>query len=157
MNTLFSAAEKEALAVGESEPGDEHLILAAFDLPDGSARRAFQRVGVDPHAFRAAIAKQHADALREIGIAPDDGMLDGRLPDPGTPSGPIRSKGSSQTVLKKVAKLIKKERSQLYGAYIVLVAVEAEHGSTARALDTLGVHRDALADAARLELDDLNA
>ncbi|MCP4963638.1 MAG: Clp protease [bacterium] len=156
MNTLFTAAEKEASLIGEAEYGTEHLILAAFDLPDGSAVRAFKRVGVDPHAFRKAINDQHAEALRAIGIAPDDGRIDGTLPELPEPTSPMKSKGSSQNVSKKVVKLVKKEKSQLYGAYIVLVAAEAETGSTSRALDTLGVHRDDLARAARIELDALN-
>jgi len=156
MNALFTAAEKEAALVGESEAGAEHLILASFDLPDGSTERAFQRVGVYPKAFRDAIAAQHAAAMRKIGIAPNDGALDGKLPEPTPAHGPLRTKGSSQNVFKKVVKLVKKERSQLYGAYIVLVATEAEHGTVARALDHLGVHREALAAAARAELDALN-
>jgi ATP-dependent Clp protease ATP-binding subunit ClpA len=157
MNTLFTAAEKEAALVGDADYGTEHLLLAAFDMPDGSAARAFKRVGVDPHAFRKAINDQHTEALRAIGIAPDDGRIDGRPPEPAEPNGPMRSKESSQTVFKKVVKLVKKEKSQLYGAYIVLVAADAETGSTARALETLGVHRDDLAAAARIELDALNA
>ncbi|MFW2382349.1 MAG: Clp protease N-terminal domain-containing protein [Acidimicrobiales bacterium] len=157
MNTLFTAAEKEAALVGEAEYGTEHLVLAAFDLPDGSAARAFKRVGVDPHAFRKAINDQHAEALRAIGIAPEDGRIDSQLPEPPDPKGPMKSKGSSQNVFKKVVKLVKKEKSQLYGAYIILVAAEAEAGSTARALETLGVHRKDLAAAARIELDALNA
>ncbi len=157
MNTLFTAAEKEAALVGEADFGTEHLILAAFDLPDGSAARAFKRVGVDPHAFRKAINDQHAEALKAIGIAPEDGMLDEHLPESGESTTPVRSKGSSQKAFKKVVKMVKKEKSQVYGAYIVLAATEAEQGSTARALETLGVHRDALAAAARVELDALNA
>lgn len=156
VNALITAAEKEASLVGEKEAGAEHLILASFDLPDGSTRRAFQRVGVYPQAFRDAIAKQHEDALRAIGIAPEDGRIDPHLPDPAPPSGPLRTKGSSQNVFKKVVKLVKKEHSQLYGAYIVLVATEAEHGSVARALDSLGVHREDLAEAARMEIDALH-
>lgn len=156
MNTLFAAAEEEAAAVGETEPGTEHLILAAFELPDGSAVRAFKRVGVYPKAFRKAIQEQHDEALRAIGIAPDAGRLDDRLPDPAPPSGPFQTKGSAQTVFKKVVKMVKKERSQLYGAYIVLAATEADRGTTAGALDRLGVRREALAVAAREELDALN-
>lgn len=64
MSTLFPAAERAALAMGESEPGAEHLILAALDLPDGSAARAFERVGADPLGFREAVAAQHEQALR---------------------------------------------------------------------------------------------
>ncbi len=90
MNRLFTAAEKEAALVGEADYGTEHLILAAFDLPDGSAARAFKRVGVDPRAFRKAINDQHTEALRAIGIAPDDGRIDGPLPEPTEPTGPMK-------------------------------------------------------------------
>ncbi|MGZ8476106.1 MAG: Clp protease N-terminal domain-containing protein, partial [Candidatus Limnocylindria bacterium] len=41
---LLTDAEVEARAMGEAEPGAEHLLLAALDLPDGSARRAFERL-----------------------------------------------------------------------------------------------------------------
>jgi ClpA/ClpB-like protein len=49
-------------------PGAEHLLLAALELPDGTARRAFERVGADPNALRQAIEEQHAEALCAVGI-----------------------------------------------------------------------------------------
>lgn len=155
MNQLFTAAEKEALQVGESEPGDEHLILAAFELPDGSAERAFKRVGVYPKAFRDAVSKQHDDALRAMGIRPDRVDPASRIPTAPEQNKPMRFKGSSRNVFKRVVKMVKKEKTPLYGAHIVFMAAQAEHGTTARALAALGVTRDALAQAAREELDAL--
>ena len=48
---------------------------------------------------------------------------------------------------------MRKERSQLYGAYFVLVAAETEHGTTARALRQMGLDPVALAAAARAEVE----
>jgi hypothetical protein len=55
-----------------------------------------------------------------------------------------------------VVPLVRKERSQLYGAYFVLAAAETEHGTTARALRHMNVDLTALAAAARSEIDALN-
>ncbi len=60
---LLTDAEVEARAMGEAEPGAEHLLLAALELPDGTARRAFERLDVDPTRLRSAIVDQQAEAL----------------------------------------------------------------------------------------------
>jgi hypothetical protein len=74
---LLGGAERLAQESGETLPGAEHLLLAALALPDGTARRAFERLGVDPDGLPSAIASQHADALRTVGIEPGDpGPLD---------------------------------------------------------------------------------
>ncbi|WP_343732560.1 Clp protease N-terminal domain-containing protein [Duganella sp.] len=62
-------AEQRALQEGQQHPGAEHYTLAALDLPDGSARRVFARIGADPEAYRAALANRHAAALNAIGVA----------------------------------------------------------------------------------------
>ncbi len=157
MNQLFPAAEAEALAMGEAEPGAEHLVLAALDLPDGSARRAFARLGSDPGKLRAAIAAQHRDTLESIGIAASDEDLEDKLPSPTPSRGPFRSKGSVQKVFKQVVKLVKKDKSQLYGAYVVLVAGQLEAGTFVRALAAMGVDAAELVAAARTELDIVNS
>ncbi len=74
INRLLGGAEAEARRKGESLPGAEHLLLAALALPEGSARRAFERVGADPDRLADAIAAQHADALAAIGIEAPDGL-----------------------------------------------------------------------------------
>lgn len=151
MNRLFTLAETEAQRAGEAEPGAEHLLLAAVDLPDGSARRAFERVGVDPAALREAIASQHDDALRAVGVEAPTDALD--APSAVLPRGPYRSKGSAQTLFQRVTELVRSERSPLYGAWFVLAATETEHGTTARALRRLGIDPDDLARAAHAELE----
>jgi ATP-dependent Clp protease ATP-binding subunit ClpA len=62
IRTLLEGAEAEAGRAGESMPGAEHLLLAALDLPDGTARRAFERVGADPSALRQAIEARRGAA-----------------------------------------------------------------------------------------------
>lgn len=48
MNTiriLSERAETHALQDQQREPGAEHFLLAALDLPDGTARLAFEKAG----------------------------------------------------------------------------------------------------------------
>lgn len=68
ISTLCSVAERYASTRGEEGPGAEHFVLAALDLPDGSARRAFARLGADPARFGAAIEAQYQQALQSVGI-----------------------------------------------------------------------------------------
>src|SRR5918998_924166 len=67
---LLEGAESEARAAGEAQPGAEHLLLAAIELPDGTARAAFAAAGADADALRPAIAAVHAGALRAVGVEP---------------------------------------------------------------------------------------
>lgn len=154
MHTLFTAAETEAQRMGEDAAGAEHLVLAALDLPDGSARRALHRVGSDADGFRAAVVGQHAEALRAIGVDSANAVLDAHIPEPpDRPTGPVRTTTSAHTLFSQVVDRVRAERSRLHGAWIVLVATESDHGSTARALRYMGVDRAALATAAWSELD----
>jgi len=160
MNTLFLAAEEEAQRVGEPRPGVEHLVLAALGLPDGSGRRAFARVGTDSDAFRTAVAAQHHDALRAVGIEVNESPSDNESPEPIANRRPFTTAPptpAAQKAFKKVTKLVSREKSQLYGAYVVLVAAQSEHGTTARAFRYMGVDTEVLAEAARAEIDALNA
>ncbi len=157
MNELFPAADAAAAADGEQNAGAEHLLIAAMDLDTGSARRAFERVGADPDQFQAATRAQHENALRSVGIRPlDEDVLDRHLPPPVPDSGPRRGSPSSHELFRNVVKLVRKERSQLYGAYFVLVAAKTERGTTARALRHMGVDPTELEAAARAEIDELN-
>ena len=51
---LCTGAEAEARRDGQCLPGAEHLLLSALALPDGSARRSFERVGAQPDGLRTA-------------------------------------------------------------------------------------------------------
>lgn len=158
MQSLFPAAESLAAAAGEKEPGAEHLIIASLEFQEGSARRVFERVGADPDRFRDAVADQHAAALRQIGIEDDATAIDKEIPPPPQrPSRPYRSAPSAREVFPEVVKLAKRDKSQLAGAYILLAASQMEYGTTARALESMGIDRSELVAAAQAEVDALNA
>ena len=49
---VLTSAESLAHEMGDKEPGSEHLLLAAIDMQDGLARRAFEQVGARPRRLR---------------------------------------------------------------------------------------------------------
>ena len=149
IRTLLEGAEAEANRAGESMPGAEHLLLAALDLPDGTARRAFERVGADPSALRQAIEEQHADALRAVGI---DADAEPAVPVAPSTNGVYRSSGSAQSAFQAAGKLAREGRSPLAGAHVVLAIAGMEHGTAIRAVRSLGIDIDALAAAGREEV-----
>jgi ATP-dependent Clp protease ATP-binding subunit ClpA len=151
IRTLLEGAEAEAGRAGESVPGAEHLLLAALDLPDGTARRAFERVGADPSALRQAIEEQHVEALRAVGIHADAGA-EGAVSIARHTKGVYRSSGSAQSAFQAAGKLARETRSQLVGAHVVLAIAGMEHGTAIRAVRSLGIDIDALAAAARDEV-----
>jgi ATP-dependent Clp protease ATP-binding subunit ClpA len=151
ISALLEGAEAEAGRAGESMPGAEHLLLAALDLPDGTARRAFERVGSDPSALRHAIEERHAEALRAVGIDADAGAEGAVSVAPPT-TGVYRSSGSAQSAFQAAGKLARESRSQFVGAHVVLAITGMEHGTAIRAVRSLGIDVDALAAAAREEV-----
>ena len=90
IKTLCFGAEKLANANGQKEPGVEHFVLAALELPDGTARKAFERIHADPNSFRTAIAQQYEDALQNFGIAlPHDETITNEVTPVPTGTGPF--------------------------------------------------------------------
>lgn len=153
IDRLLTGAETQARRLGDDLPGAEHLVLSALDLPDGTARAAFRRIGADPDAFPAAIAAQHSAALRAVGIS-----VEATPPDPPAPaepvrSGPLRTDASCQAAFQEAARLARSERpSRLRGAHVLLAVAAMEHGTAVRALEAMGIDRAALAAAAAAEL-----
>lgn len=154
IDKLLTGAEAEARRAGESLPGAEHLLLSAIALPDGSARRAFERVGADPDRLHAAIAAQHADALRGIGIEPPDAALDAASgSDLPAAAGAFRSNASARSAFQEASKMARSGGSSgLLGAHVVAAVAQMEHGTPSRALTEMGIDRAALAAAAREEI-----
>ncbi len=162
---LLTIAESEARALGDPEPGAEHLLLAALLVDDGSGRDAIANatssgtqapasgtaVGatavdattVDATTVRTAIAAVHAASLSAIGVAAPD--LDTALP---PARGVYRSEVSGREVFQRARVLSKRSPSGLRSAHVVLAAAERERGTVARVLEYLGVDRVALVDAA---------
>ena len=148
---LLTRAEAEARSGGERTPGPEHLLLAATTLPDGSATRALERVGVAPERLRPAIEEAHASALGVVGIevARDSGGVSGLR---GPATGAFFASPRAQQVFQEAVALSKSGRPQgLRGAHVVEAICDVEHGTAPRALAALGVDRDRLRDAARAE------
>lgn len=149
VSALLKGAEAAARADGTARPGAEHLLLAALDLPDGTATAAFRAAGLDPTGLGGAIAAQHAAALAAFGIADPEPALPG--PE-GEPAGLYRGDASLEPVLRSAAAAVKRDRIHLSGAHIVEAVAALEQGTAPRALAALGADRSALARAAREEL-----
>lgn len=148
LHLLFTRAEHHARAQGQPQPGAEHFLLAAIDLPEGSARRAFERVGVDPSALPAAIEQQYRDALAQVGI--QAAMPPAR---PLTAAGPrvYRAQPSGEGLVQTLVNARKGQPGPLLGAHLVALVATTPQGVAARALSTLHVDLPALAHAAGLE------
>lgn len=150
---LLTEAEREARAMGEVEPGAEHLLLAAMDLGDGTAARAMERFEVDRDRLRAAIAEHHAAALASVGVDPAAAAALA-APQPLAPpdgDGIYRSGASAQEAFRAAGALARRDRRFL-GAHVVIAVAEMEAGTSTGVLERLGVDRAALAGAARAEL-----
>jgi ATP-dependent Clp protease ATP-binding subunit ClpA len=144
---LLESAERHARGAGEPEPGPEHLLLAALDLPEGSARRAFARVGADPDGLAAAVEAHHAEALASVGVAAGGPAVVAAPP----ARGPYRSTGAAQETFQAAGRLARERGVPLGGAHVVETVAATEHGTAAAALARLGVDGAVLADAARAE------
>jgi ATP-dependent Clp protease ATP-binding subunit ClpA len=145
---LLTDAEAVARAMGDEMPGAEHLLLAAMDLPDGSAPRMLDRFGVDRERLRAAIVEQHGAALAEVGIPPELGASPALEP---APSRLYHSAPSAQEAFQAASTLARGSRERLSGAHVVAAVAGMEHGTAARTLELLGIDRAALANAAHAE------
>ena len=147
IRTLLTAAEAEAHQAGDNLPGPEHLLLAAFDLPDGTARRAFERADADPAGFRPAVDEAHRQAMRDIGVRVAG--TGSPLPSAAPAGGVYRLTAPGQEVFQAAVQLAKAgRRSSLRGAHVVAAVAGQERGTVARALKILGVDRGELSAAA---------
>lgn len=147
---LCRTAERYANADGQKEAGAEHIMLAALDLPDGTARKAFVRAGADPDQFRTAIAQQYGDALASVGIdAAALGKLHGAVaPEPGL----YQAKPSVGKLMQQLAARTKTSAAEpLLGAHVVAAGASAQQGVAMRALRRMGLDAQALVAAAQAE------
>ena len=140
---LLTRAESEALSLGDSEPGAEHLLVAALMLDDDSARTA---LGTDASAARDALRAVHATALAAAAVV--DSSTPSALP---PAQGIYRSRVSTQEVFQRAKSLARRSPTGLRAAHVLIAVAEREHGTAARVLDQLGVDRGALIAAATAE------
>lgn len=149
---LLESAEAIARREGLAQPAAEHLVLAALELPDGTARAALERTGSSAEAFASAVRAQHAAALDAVGVVVDDDLLDASLPEPERATGVYRSEPSAQELFQRAGADARAEGGGLLGAHVIRAAAELEHGTVARAFERMGVDPHALRAAATAEL-----
>lgn len=151
---LCRDAEAYALAEGQEQPGSEHFLLAALDLPDGSARQVFTRVGADPNELKSAVKKQYVQALAHVGISESDvaEALHDSAPLQRRPL-PPPARASSIELLKRLANKDGLPKNvALSGALVVAAIAKEQHSVAARALRTMQIDPTRLAEAALAEL-----
>ncbi len=153
IKALCEGAERHANLAGQKAAGAEHFVLAALDLPDGSARRVFERLRADPDGYRAAIAQQYENALRSVGIAlPEGGAGFGDAAAPASSPTIYSGQPSAQALMKHLAEQ-EKNGAPLLGAHVILAATDSQYGVAVRALQAMGVAPSTLAEAAQAELE----
>ncbi|MFM9433874.1 ATP-dependent Clp protease ATP-binding subunit ClpA [Janthinobacterium sp. CG_23.3] len=153
IKALCQGAERHANLAGQKEPGAEHFVLAALDLPDGSARGVFERLRADPDGYRAAIAQQYEDALRNVGIAVPQGAAGfGAAAAPATSATIYSGQPSAQALMKRLAGQ-EKNGAPLLGAHVILAVADSQYGVAARALQAMGLAPAQLAQAAQAQLE----
>lgn len=140
---LLTTAENEARALGDPEPGAEHLLIASLLVDDASARTA---LGFEAAAARDALRAVHADALSAAAVV--DSASDASLP---RARGLYRSRVSTRDVFRRAKSLARRSPTGLRSAHVLIALAEREHGTAARVLTQLGVERDALIAAATAE------
>lgn len=150
---LLTGAERIGRSMGDEEPAAEHLLLAAAELPDGSAGRALGAVGIDRDRLHAAILDEQAAGLVAAGIEEETARELSDLPplEPAEGRGLYRSRPSAQEAFQAAGALARSQKERLSGAHVVAAVAAMEHGTVARILDRLGIDRAALAAAADAE------
>jgi ATP-dependent Clp protease ATP-binding subunit ClpA len=163
INALLTGAENLARDAGEKVPGAELLVISALALPDGTARRAFARVGADPDEFSTSVTALPAAALRAAGLVtanapaadipaagtPAVAHADSTSPDPDVT--PVNA--SAQQAFQVAVRLSKATKpSQLLGAHVILAICQMKPTTAVRALRSMGVDLDLLRAAAAEEL-----
>lgn len=150
MNELLPAAEREASALDDELPGPEHLLLAALAMGDSSARDALRETGASAELVKAAVLDVHRRALDSLGISerePAERSV--------TVRGAYRATGAFDDVFRRAVALANtRPKSALRSAHVVLAITEQRSGTAVRALESLGIDLDTLADAARATLAD---
>lgn len=150
INKLIPGANDAAQLMGEKDAGAEHFLLSALNLPDGSAKRVFERLGTNAEKFKKAVNQQYKNALTSVGIDVD--ILDGS-PSPIENKTFNTSKPSGVAVMKDLYQLKSKDKDRLLlGAHVIGVVARKKHGVTARAFKEMGLKRDEILLAVEQEL-----
>lgn len=150
VKALFTRADEIACSHGDPVLGAEHLLLSALEPHDGSARRAFEQVGIDPDIVEGALLQQYDDALAALGIHTVD--VPRATPAP-RPRGQLAGLSpSARTAFHSAATRSRSRKPVRFtGADVVAAVCDQEHGAAARTLTALRVDRQRLRNAAVAE------
>lgn len=153
ITTLCNVAEQYALKRNEEIPGAEHFLLAALDLEEGSAKRVFKNLGVNPDEFNLAISNQYADALASLGITmiATENVVNKAAQKPNSIL--YETKASAQDLMQSLAKR-KDKNIPLQGVHVLEVICTMQEGVAIRALKAINVD---LSDLQQAVLTELNA
>jgi ATP-dependent Clp protease ATP-binding subunit ClpA len=139
ITALLTSAEAHAKAADAELPAAEHLVLAALELPDGSAAQSLRALGADPTDLAAAVQQVHAAAL---------GMTEPMEPATLTHSAPARGAyrctASAQQVFQRAGELARSSSGGLSSGHVLAAACELRRGTFPLALERLGVDREQL-------------
>lgn len=150
LSRLCTDAEAHARLRVQTAPGAEHFLLAAIDLPEGSARRAFESVGADPSAVGEAIERQYREALQAAGVqAPLPQAVALQAP---AAASLYRAQPSGRELVQALARSSKEQEGPLLGAHVVAAVAAMPQGVAARTLRALGVDAPRLMAAARAQV-----
>ena len=149
LKSLCLQAEAYALADHQREPGAEHFLLAALDLPDGAAGRAFARLHADPAGLKRAITQQYGEALASVGVNPAHADT---LEPPARAKRLYDAAASGQAVLKALVARKQGDKTPLLSVDVVAVVAEMQQGVAPRSLRAMGVDPAALKSAALAEV-----
>ena len=140
IKTLCEAAERIANADQQKAPGAEHFVLAALELPDGSAARVFAKLGLTAETFHEALRAVHRSSLKAAGVS--DAQIwnsEQSVPPLPQPGDIYRAAPSGEAVLKGLAALRKRGvAGPLIGVHVLEVVAAMQHGPTGRAFAVLG-------------------
>ena len=137
---LCEAAERIANAEQQKAPGAEHFVLAALELPDGSAARVFRKLDLTADTFHEALRDMHRAALKAAGVNEAEVLnSEQSVPPLAQPGDIYRAAPSGEAVLKGLSALRKRGvTGPLIGVHVLEVVAAMQHGPTARAFGLLG-------------------
>ncbi len=159
LHTLLMQAEQLANAQGVQLPGAEHLVQSALLLPDGTARQAFVRAGVNPDAYQQAINQQYEDALKNVGIELPSGLsVSHPMQAIETSKGPYKAQSSANTLIQKMFhEVLAPDRKvrplvPLLGAHVLIAATLAQHSVAVRSMKVMTTDPSTIAQAAKTQV-----
>lgn len=150
LTKLCKTAEDLAREHGRARPASEHFVLAALELPDGTAQETFKRLSLAKSGFIAAVEAQRACALAAVGVtaipSPTATSAQELLP----PKGKLyQAEPSGQSLIQRLAASRRARKGRmLLGADVLLAAAQEVNSSAGRAFQELGIGGSQLANAA---------